>query len=112
MVAQTLALRLPTSPERDLPSAIQAELHVLEHLSDEALWAVARRTANDDRIALYDFLIERQRSGSLTTEGRKVLTQLREEADALMVRKAQAYAILHSRGYTLPTLDELHAQQP
>ena len=112
VVAQTLALGLPPSPERDLPSSIQAELHAMVHLSDEALWAVARSTANDDKIALYDLLIERQQSGVLTTEGRKVLTQLREEADALMVRKAQAYAILHSRGYTLPTLDELHAQQP
>ena len=112
VVAQTLALGLPPSPERDLPSAIQAELHAMEHLSDEALWAVARSTANDDKIALYDLLIERQQSGVLTTEGRKVLTQLREEADALMVRKAHAYAILQSRGYTLPTLDELHAQQP
>jgi hypothetical protein len=112
VVAQTLALGLPPSPERDLPAAIQAELHAMEHLSDEALWAVARSTANDDKIALYDLLIERQQSGLLTTEGRKVLTQLREEADALMVRKAHAYAILQSRGYTLPTLDELHAQQP
>ena len=112
VVAQTLTRGLPPAPERDLPVAIQAELSAMEHLSDEALWAIARSTANDDKIALYDLLIERQRSGSLTTEGRKVLTQLREEADALMVRKAQAYAILDSRGYTLPTLDELHAQQP
>jgi len=40
------------------------------------------------------------------------MEQLSDEADALMVRKAQAYAILHHRGYTLPTLDELHAQTP
>ena len=112
VAAQTLTRGLPPAPERDLPQALQAELSAMEHLSDEALWAIARSTANDDKIALYDLLIERQCSGTLTTEGRKVLTQLREEADALMVRKAQAYAILHSRGYTLPTLDELHAQQP
>ncbi len=84
----------------------------MEHLSDEALWAIARSTANDDKIALYDLLIERQNSGSLTVEGHGLLTQLREEADALMVRKAHAYAILQSRGYTLPTLDQLHAQTP
>ena len=111
VVAQTLTRALPPAAEPDLPLALQAELNAMEHLSDEALWAIARSTANDDKIALYDLLITRQNAGSLTTEGQKVLTQLREEADALMVRKAQAYAILHSRGYKLPTLDQLHAQQ-
>jgi len=112
MVAQTLARSLPSSPEPDLPPAIQAELHAMEQLSDEALWAIARSTANDDKIALYDLLIERQNAGTLTVEGRRLLAQLREEADALTLRKAHAYALLQSRGYTLPTLDELHAQTP
>jgi hypothetical protein len=48
----------------------------------------------------------------LTVEGRRLLTELRDEADALMLRKAHAFALLQSRGYTLPTLDELHAQTP
>ncbi|HEY3227586.1 MAG TPA: hypothetical protein VGJ87_00110 [Roseiflexaceae bacterium] len=112
MVAQTLARSLPPSPEPDLPPAIQVELHAMEHLSDEALWAIARSTANDDKIALYDLLIDRQNAGTLTVEGRRLLTELRDEADALMLRKAHAYALLQSRGYTLPTLDELHAQIP
>jgi hypothetical protein len=111
LVAQTLTRGLPPTAEPDLPLSVQTELNAMEHLSDEALWAIARSTANDDKIALYDLLITRQNAGSLTTEGQKVLSQLREEADALMVRKAQAYAILHSRGYMLPTLDQLHAQQ-
>ena len=75
-------------------------------------WAIARSVANEDKLALYDLLIERQDDGSLTAEGRRVLTQLREDADALMVRKAHAYALLQSRGYTLPKLDELHIQAP
>ena len=112
LVAQTLARSLPPSPEPDLPPAIQAELHAMEHLSDEALWAIARSTANDDKVALYDLLIERQNAGTLTVEGRRLLAELREEADALTLRKAHAYALLQSRGYTLPTLDELHAQTP
>jgi hypothetical protein len=112
VVGQTLTRALVLPPEGDLPPALQAELSAMEHLSDEALWAIARSTANDDKIALYDLLIERQRSGSLTMEGRKLLTQLLDEADTLMVRKAQAYALLHSRGYALPTLDELHSPQP
>jgi hypothetical protein len=47
---------------------------------------------------------------SLTIEGQRMLAQLRDEADALMVRKAHAYALLHSRGYTLPALEDLRTQ--
>lgn len=112
LVAQTLARGLPPVAESDLPLSVQAELNAMEQLSDEALWAIARSMVNDDKIALYDLLIERQNASSLTMEGRRLLTQLREQADALMVRKAQAYAILHHRGYLLPTLDELHTQTP
>ena len=84
------------------------------HLSDAALWAIAASTANEDKQALYDVLIERQDAGSLTPEGRHALAQLRDDADAdaLMVRKAHAYALLHGRGYTLPSLDELRTQTP
>jgi hypothetical protein len=112
MVTQTLVRSLPPSPEPDLPLPVQAELQAMEHLSDEALWVIARSTANEDKVALYDRLIERQDAGALTTEGRRLLAELRDEADALLLRKAHAYAVLHSRGYTLPTLDELHTQKP
>ncbi len=93
--------RLAPAAEPDLPPSVQAELNAMEHLPDEGLWAIARSRANDDKIALYDLLIARQNAGSLTPEGRRVLTQLREEADTLMVRKAHAYALLQSRGFTL-----------
>jgi plasmid stability protein len=112
VVRETLTRSLPPAPEPDLSPAIQAELKAMEHLSDEALWAIARSTANDDKIALYDVLIERQNAQMLTAEGRHLLTQLRDEADALMLRKAHAYALLPSRGSTLPSLDELHTQTP
>jgi plasmid stability protein len=112
VVTQTLARSLPPTAEPNLPPAVQAELNAMEQLSDEALWTIARSTANDDKVALYDLLVERQDAGMLTPEGRSLLTQLRDAADALMLRKAHAYALLQSRGYTLPTLDELHAQIP
>lgn len=112
VVTQTLARSLPPAPEPDLPPAVQVEINAMERLSDEALWAIARSTANDDKVALHDVLIERQSAGRLTAEGQHLLMQLRDEADALMLRKAHAYTLLQSRGYTLPTLDELHTQTP
>jgi hypothetical protein len=55
--------------------------------------------------------LDRHQSGTLTPEGQAWLDTLRNEADALMLRKAQAYALLKSRGHKLPTLDGLRAQQ-
>jgi ATP-dependent DNA ligase len=101
LVVQTLSRGIPPAVESDLPPSVQAELSAMVHLSDEALWTIAGSSMNDDKLALYDLLIDRQDAGSLTTEGRNVLSQLREEADALMLRKAHAYAILQSRGNTL-----------
>ena len=112
VVMQTLMRDFPLPAETDLPPSVQAELDAMEHLSDEAIWAIARSTANEDKIALYDLLIDRQNDGSLTIEGSKLLAQLRDEADGLMVRKSHAYVILRRRGYTLPTLDELRSQVP
>ena len=60
------------------------------HFSDDALQAIPGSTANEDKQALYDVLIERQNDGSLTLEGRHALAQLRDDADALMVREGQA----------------------
>lgn len=110
IVVQTLARTLPPIVEKDLPQDLQVELAALEHLSDEALWQIAQSTMNRDKVALYDVLLDRHQAGALTPEGRKWLTRLREEAEALTLRKAHAYALLQSRGYKLPSLEELDIQ--
>lgn len=110
VVVQALTRSLPPPVESDLPPAVRAELQGMAHLSDEALWQIAQSTMNQDKVALYDVLLARHQAGVLTTEGREWLTRLRDEADALMLRKAHAYALLQSRGHELPSLEELHAQ--
>jgi hypothetical protein len=110
IVVQTLARTLPPIVEKDLSPALQMELTALEHLSDDALWQIARSTMNCDKVALYDVLLDRHQAGALTPEGQEWLTHLREEAEALMLRKAHAYALLQSRGHQLPSLQELDIQ--
>lgn len=110
VVIQALSRSLPPPVEEDLPQVLQAELKALEHLSDEALWQIAQGTMNRDKVALYDVLLERHQAGTLSPEGQEWLTRLREEAEALMLRKAHAYALLESRGHTLPSLEELRAE--
>lgn len=107
LAIQALARSFPLAPETDLPQAVQDELAAMVHLSDEALWTIAGSTMNSDTLALYDMLRERKASGTLTPEGQQWLTRLSQEADALMLRKAQAYTLLKSRGHQLPALADL-----
>ena len=110
VIIQMLARHLPPVVEDDLPAPLQTELRVMEQLSDDALWSIAQSTLNPDKIALYDTLLERLHEQTLTPEGRAWLTRLREEADALTLRKAHAYALLKTRGHQLPSLEQLRAQ--
>lgn len=107
LAIQALARSLPLAPETDLPQAVQDELAAMVHRSNEALWTIAGSTMNSDILALYDMLRERKASGTLTPEGQQWLTRLSQEADALMLRKAQAYALLKRRGHQLPAIADL-----
>jgi hypothetical protein len=110
LVEQTLQRHLPPPLESDLPIEIQAELKALEDLSDDALWQIADSKMNPDKVAMYDALLERQKAGTLTPEGLAWLKKLRQEAEALMLRKAHAYVLLKNQGHQLPTLEELKQQ--
>ena len=107
LVNQAIARHLPPPVEDDLPLSLQAELEAMSQLSDDTLWQIAGSMLNSDKVALYDVMLERLKSNQITDEGRIVLNQLREEAQALTLRKAHAYALLQSRGYQLPPLEEL-----
>jgi hypothetical protein len=111
-VIRRLSRDLPPAPESDLSPDVRAELTAMEQLSDDALWLIARGTANADKVAMLDVLLERKLAGELTPEGQQLLTRLREEADALTLRKAHAYALLQQRGHPLPTLAALRDQHP
>ena len=110
LVEQTLQRHLSSPIASNLPPEIQAELKALEDLSDDALWQIAESKMNPDKVAMYDALLERQKLDTLTPEGYAWLKKLRQEADALMLRKAHAYVLLKNRGHQLPTLEELQQQ--
>ncbi|HLF88942.1 MAG TPA: hypothetical protein VI451_08370 [Anaerolineales bacterium] len=111
VASQVIIQNLAPKIEEDLPPALRAELDAMSVLSDETIWQIADSQMNQDKVALYDVLLERLKNGSLTPEGQELLTDLRNEADALMLRKAHAYTLLKSRGHKLPSLDELRARK-
>ena len=110
VIFQILSQTLPPEVEDDLPFNYRIELESMAHLSDDVLWQIAQSTMNQDKVALYDILLARHKTGQLTPIGQKWLTQLREDAEQLMLRKAHAYAIIKNRGHQLPTLEELREQ--
>lgn len=107
VVTQSLERTIPPHLVALLPHDLQAELDAMEHLSDEALRAIALSTASPERLALMDDLIARKQDGTLTSRQQADLTALRAESEALMVRKAHAFVLLKSRGQTPPPLDHL-----
>ncbi|MCP4416924.1 MAG: hypothetical protein GY805_09900 [Chloroflexi bacterium] len=82
----------------NLPTAEQAELRALHHLSNDALRAIAAEqmaSENQERMAQ---LMAGQSIGSLSKEAQADLVILVERGEKLMLRKAEAAAILVNRG--------------
>lgn len=107
VVAQSLERTIPSHLVALLPSDLQAELAAMEHLSDEALRAIAYSSASTSAIEQMDDLIALKQENTLPSEQQAQLSALRIEAEALMVRKAHAFVLLKSRGHNPPPIDQL-----
>lgn len=82
----------------NLPTDEQAELRALHHLSDDALRAIAAEQMTSVNQAQMEQLMTRNSKGGLSREEQKMLAALVERGDKLMLRKAEAAAILVQRG--------------
>jgi len=76
-------------------------------LDDEALWRTARSHRTEADTGRLQELLDKNANGQLTETERAELTQLRTEADGLMLRKAHAAALLRWRGHMIPPADKL-----
>ena len=99
---KTLAAPLPV-----LPPDTQAELNALQHLSDDALWTIARGQLLEDVQARAHVLMDRNSRGVMTDEEHGELEQLVERGDHLVLRKAEAAVMLRKRGHTFTHKDFL-----
>jgi hypothetical protein len=97
---KTLATPLPTLPPEE-----QAELDALRHLSDDALWTIAREQMPEDVQIHARKLMNKNAQGTSTDEDSAALEKLVERGDRLMLRKAEAAAILRQRGYLFTQKD-------
>lgn len=81
----------------NLPTGEQAELRALHHLSVDALLAIAAERMTAENQSLMAQLMERNSRGELNQEERETLEALVDRGDQLMLRKAEAAAILVHR---------------
>jgi hypothetical protein len=104
-VETILADRLFTALDDELdklPTNEQAELRALHHLSDDALMAIAAEQMSADNQARLARLMEDNSRSQLGKDEQEMLALLVERGEQLMLRKAEAAAILINRGYAGP----------
>jgi hypothetical protein len=88
-----------TEPLPDLAPDEQRELEALTHLSDDALWTIAREQMPEDRQARLRALMDANSQGTLDNAQRSELAAMVAQGQRLSLRKAQAAALLTERGY-------------
>jgi hypothetical protein len=84
-----------------LPDDVEAELAAFHQLSDNLLWLIARTTLTVDEQAELADLNDEAQSRYLSHDEEARRDVLLEAYDRVMLRRAQAAAILQSRGYDL-----------
>ena len=106
LVTQSVLSNLPPSTD-NVPLELQGELLAMQTLSTEELYEIAQAQVADEVRDRQAELLERNEDGQLTFEERQELTQLRQAADHLMLRKAYAWSLIRWRGHKLPALNDV-----
>jgi hypothetical protein len=88
-----------------LPPDEEAELDALRHLSDDALWTIARERMADSVQEHMQALMDKNSLGTITPDEYSELEQLVDRGQRLMLRKSEAAAILTRRGYQISLQD-------
>jgi len=98
VIIHALKVGIPPGYE-DIPQEFQTDIAGLDRLDDESLWQIARSKKTEAEMEKYNNLLEANSSRELTDREQLELRKMRREADLFMLKKAQAAALLHWRGY-------------
>lgn len=88
-------------PRLALPQDEQAELKALSYLSDATLFTIAREQMPEKYQEQMQALMDKNNQAELTEPEQQTLTQLVEDGQRLMLRKAEAMRLLISRGHSV-----------
>lgn len=98
VLTQSVALTLPEL-EIDLPDELRTEFRAMSLASDTKLWEVAHSQMDKNRQRQLEQLANLQKERTLTQGEQTTLSRLFHEAELVMLRKAEAFALLARRGY-------------
>jgi hypothetical protein len=90
--------------EIGLPPSLEKELAAMAEANDERLWEIGRTRLPDEYIAEIEELREKSGAGGLTSAEEDRLAWLVQEADRVMLLRAEAAALLKQRGYDVEPL--------
>jgi hypothetical protein len=79
----------------------EAELEALSHLSDDALWTIAREQMPNYLQFHMQALMDKNSSGTISAEEYSKLKNLVDRGERLMLRKSEAAALLAHREYKI-----------
>jgi hypothetical protein len=97
-VTQFIALALPPL-ENDLPPDLKSDLNALPLYSDAELWQMAHSMMDEEQQIQLETLTELRKHRPLSEGEHATLAHLMEEAQRVMLRKAEAYRLLARRGH-------------
>jgi len=106
LVQQSLVGNLPPRVPVTSP-ALTSELLTMQTASTKELQQVAESSLPADHQQRHFELLDKNSEGVLTAAEQQELSELRQKADDLMLRKAYAWALLRWLGHPLPALEEL-----
>jgi hypothetical protein len=104
IVIQTIRGNLPPLLD-DLRPEWREAVADLSALSDEALWAIARKPLPSRQWGRHQRLLRKMQESVLTEAEKTALAALRADADRSVTRRSYALALLKWRGHTLPSID-------
>ncbi|MDM8544550.1 hypothetical protein QUF90_26020 [Desulfococcaceae bacterium HSG9] len=100
VIKQSVTLLLPAF-ESDMPLHLRLSLAGLALLDDIQLWKAANTVMHESRQIQLEKLAELQKHRSLTKIEHRELDKLTEEAQQIMLYKAEARRLLAQRGHTV-----------
>jgi plasmid stability protein len=94
----SLTLTVAVGAGDALPADLAAAIDALATLDDETLWRVSQSQPTVEDGILLDALIDKRRRQGLTAGEERLLAELVDRHDRVMVLRAEALALLHTRG--------------
>ena len=94
----TLTLTAAVGTGDALPDDLAAAIDALATLDDETLWRVSQSQPTVEDGILLDALVDKRRRQGLSAGEERLLAELVDRHDRVVVLRAEAVALLHARG--------------